>query len=191
MRKQIERAAYDIRSVITSYEGKHNHEVPEARRSNSICSGGTAKFPAHNSQTSFVTSEFTSLKPEPDKLVPRLRDNFEIYCEYLKSKSLRCTDDSEFLPLYQMMLQSSAPFLPGAFGLNTQQVIPMTKLSQELPIPYPTELGHSNFVVADDDISRFQCIGHEREIDAMKALRDPKQEVHSYGSPDSTLCYHQ
>ena len=31
MRKHVERAPQDIKSVITTYEGKHNHEVPEER----------------------------------------------------------------------------------------------------------------------------------------------------------------
>ncbi|CAK9314609.1 unnamed protein product [Citrullus colocynthis] len=31
VRKHIERASHDIRAVITTYEGKHNHEVPVAR----------------------------------------------------------------------------------------------------------------------------------------------------------------
>lgn len=33
MRKHVERAAHDTRAVITTYEGKHNHDVPAARGS--------------------------------------------------------------------------------------------------------------------------------------------------------------
>ncbi|KAE8688822.1 putative WRKY transcription factor 26 [Hibiscus syriacus] len=33
VRKHVERASHDLRAVITSYEGKHNHDVPSARRS--------------------------------------------------------------------------------------------------------------------------------------------------------------
>ncbi|MED6125056.1 hypothetical protein PIB30_064839 [Stylosanthes scabra] len=33
VRKHVERAANDIKSVITTYEGKHNHDVPAARGS--------------------------------------------------------------------------------------------------------------------------------------------------------------
>lgn len=33
VRKHVERASHDTRSVITTYEGKHNHDVPAARGS--------------------------------------------------------------------------------------------------------------------------------------------------------------
>lgn len=33
MRKHVERASQDMRAVITTYEGKHNHDVPAARGS--------------------------------------------------------------------------------------------------------------------------------------------------------------
>ncbi|KAK8959794.1 putative WRKY transcription factor 33 [Platanthera guangdongensis] len=33
VRKHIERASHDLRAVITTYEGKHNHDVPAARGS--------------------------------------------------------------------------------------------------------------------------------------------------------------
>nr|QRX38921.1 transcription factor WRKY24 [Lilium regale] len=34
VRKHVERASHDLKSVITTYEGKHNHDVPAARNSN-------------------------------------------------------------------------------------------------------------------------------------------------------------
>ncbi|KAE8696598.1 putative WRKY transcription factor 26 [Hibiscus syriacus] len=33
VRKHVERASHDLRAVITTYEGKHNHDVPAARGS--------------------------------------------------------------------------------------------------------------------------------------------------------------
>lgn len=38
MRKHVERASHDLRAVITTYEGKHNHDVPAARGSGSHAS---------------------------------------------------------------------------------------------------------------------------------------------------------
>ena len=31
VRKHVERASHDLRAVITTYEGKHNHDVPVGR----------------------------------------------------------------------------------------------------------------------------------------------------------------
>ncbi|TVU09975.1 EcWRKY-10 [Eragrostis curvula] len=39
VRKHVERASHDLKSVITTYEGKHNHEVPAARNSGQAGSG--------------------------------------------------------------------------------------------------------------------------------------------------------
>ncbi|KAK7395031.1 hypothetical protein VNO78_15573 [Psophocarpus tetragonolobus] len=47
VRKHVERAAHDIKAVITTYEGKHNHDVPAAR--------GSAGYNANrNSQNSNI-----------------------------------------------------------------------------------------------------------------------------------------
>ncbi|KAK7259848.1 hypothetical protein RIF29_25463 [Crotalaria pallida] len=36
VRKHVERASHDLKSVITTYEGKHNHDVPAARTSSHV-----------------------------------------------------------------------------------------------------------------------------------------------------------
>ncbi|XP_073150706.1 probable WRKY transcription factor 2 [Henckelia pumila] len=36
VRKHVERACHDFKSVITTYEGKHNHDVPAARNSSHV-----------------------------------------------------------------------------------------------------------------------------------------------------------
>ncbi|KAL1195233.1 putative WRKY transcription factor 2 [Cardamine amara subsp. amara] len=40
VRKHVERASHDLKSVITTYEGKHNHDVPAARNSSHGGGGG-------------------------------------------------------------------------------------------------------------------------------------------------------
>ncbi|XP_058113083.1 probable WRKY transcription factor 2 [Magnolia sinica] len=39
VRKHVERASHDLKSVITTYEGKHNHDVPAARNNSHVNSG--------------------------------------------------------------------------------------------------------------------------------------------------------
>ncbi|EPS60712.1 hypothetical protein M569_14089, partial [Genlisea aurea] len=40
VRKHVERASHDPKAVITTYEGKHNHDVPAGRSNNNHDSGG-------------------------------------------------------------------------------------------------------------------------------------------------------
>ncbi|XP_050213722.1 probable WRKY transcription factor 33 [Mercurialis annua] len=47
VRKHVERASHDTRAVITTYEGKHNHDVPAARGS-----GYASNRPTFNANTS-------------------------------------------------------------------------------------------------------------------------------------------
>ncbi|KAK1273852.1 putative WRKY transcription factor 2 [Acorus gramineus] len=43
VRKHVERASHDLKSVITTYEGKHNHDVPAARNSSHANSGSSGQ----------------------------------------------------------------------------------------------------------------------------------------------------
>jgi len=205
VRKHIERAADDIRSVITSYEGKHNHEVPGSRNSNNIYCGRNTRYPELNTLTPFMASGSAGTKPEPQALVPCAGNNFDICNEYLKTSSLGSVIGSETMVLSPcpMMIQPppASPFL--AFGMNNhreaQQVIPMASFDQELPVSYPMEFSHSNYTWDGYDLSCLKSIspgfrssaGHGPEMNSMVTFKNPKQEVHRYGSPDSALSYAQ
>ncbi|CAN4102556.1 unnamed protein product [Withania somnifera] len=64
VRKHVERASHDLKSVITTYEGKHNHDVPAARNSSHVNSG------ASNTHPTQVTSPAQNYihRPEPAQL---------------------------------------------------------------------------------------------------------------------------
>ncbi|CAL5084981.1 unnamed protein product [Urochloa decumbens] len=47
VRKHVERASHDPKSVITTYEGKHNHEVPASRNANHEMSTAPMKPAVH------------------------------------------------------------------------------------------------------------------------------------------------
>lgn len=61
VRKHVERASHDLKSVITTYEGKHNHDVPAARSSSHV----------NSSTSSTVTAQAASSvqRPEPSSQV--------------------------------------------------------------------------------------------------------------------------
>ncbi|KAF3453229.1 hypothetical protein FNV43_RR03669 [Rhamnella rubrinervis] len=61
VRKHVERASHDLKSVITTYEGKHNHDVPAARNSSHINSNNNV--PA--SQASGAVVQTHIHRPEP------------------------------------------------------------------------------------------------------------------------------
>lgn len=62
VRKHVERASNDIKAVITTYEGKHNHDVPAARNSSHDSAGPGSQFHAGNNA---VTS---SSLPKPSAI---------------------------------------------------------------------------------------------------------------------------
>lgn len=80
VRKHVERASHDLRAVITTYEGKHNHDVPAARGSgsqavnrplpdnnNNNSNAGMAIRPSamnHLSNNS-ITNSFRNQRPPP------------------------------------------------------------------------------------------------------------------------------
>ncbi|KAK7276081.1 hypothetical protein RIF29_17213 [Crotalaria pallida] len=59
VRKHVERASHDLRAVITTYEGKHNHDVPAARGSGNH----SLNRPMPNNNTSNTTT--TAIRPMP------------------------------------------------------------------------------------------------------------------------------
>ncbi|XP_076942560.1 putative WRKY transcription factor 2 [Bidens hawaiensis] len=69
VRKHVERASHDLKSVITTYEGKHNHDVPVARNSSHVNSTITQPQPVQPSQVQHTVARFErphyGLQPGP------------------------------------------------------------------------------------------------------------------------------
>ncbi|KAL3508296.1 hypothetical protein ACH5RR_027697 [Cinchona calisaya] len=64
VRKHVERASHDLKSVITTYEGKHNHDVPAARNSSHVNSGASGTLPI---QAATAVQSYVH-RPEPSQL---------------------------------------------------------------------------------------------------------------------------
>ncbi|ONM22522.1 putative WRKY transcription factor 34 isoform X1 [Zea mays] len=86
VRKHVERASHDLKSVITTYEGKHNHEVPAARNSGQGSSSAPSasqavgshrrQEPAQASFAHFGTASFSSFGLPPSGQLGPTTGNF-------------------------------------------------------------------------------------------------------------------
>ncbi|KAI3867940.1 hypothetical protein MKW92_049901 [Papaver armeniacum] len=78
VRKHVERAANNIRSVITTYEGKHNHDIPAARGSYRHSSNNnTSSSNSNNSSITNVAMSTSSNEQVPYTL--EMMQNSESY----------------------------------------------------------------------------------------------------------------
>ncbi|XP_050206559.1 probable WRKY transcription factor 2 [Mercurialis annua] len=65
VRKHVERASHNLKYVITTYEGKHNHEVPAAKNSSLSSSGNNLSQANTNTQSPLTLARNTHrIKPE-------------------------------------------------------------------------------------------------------------------------------
>ncbi|GER56972.1 WRKY DNA-binding protein [Striga asiatica] len=75
VRKHVERASHDLKSVITTYEGKHNHDVPAARNSSHANSGPTNQH--HTPAATAVTSGHVQRAEPPSQMHAAAMARFE------------------------------------------------------------------------------------------------------------------
>ncbi|CAL0328054.1 unnamed protein product [Lupinus luteus] len=126
VRKHVERASHDLKYVITTYEGKHNHEVPTARNNNQISSSDGHLPPSGANAQMALTLTGNGTIPKPETQVQSLASHFdrkhEISNEFLRS-NLVGSFNSEMKfghpSMYQMKyspLNNPMPY--GSYGLN-------------------------------------------------------------------------
>nr|USN24506.1 WRKY transcription factor [Panax notoginseng] len=72
VRKHVERASHDLKSVITTYEGKHNHDVPAARNSSHANPGISNSGPSQSA----AAVQTQAHRPDPSQVqnnMPRFK----------------------------------------------------------------------------------------------------------------------
>ncbi|KAI3705978.1 hypothetical protein L1987_76229 [Smallanthus sonchifolius] len=120
VRKHVERASDDLKAVLTTYEGKHNHELPAARNRThghpTMDHGTAANTP--NQQLPKITSI-----PKPEPLVQdlHLRYNQKLNHDSIPSNFIGNFDPLSFnpvLPDFPMSLPPSATMVHNGFGYN-------------------------------------------------------------------------
>ncbi|CAB4316099.1 unnamed protein product [Prunus armeniaca] len=194
VRKHVERASHNLKFVITTYEGKHNHEVPAARNSNHINSNGGNAHPSTANAQPALALPRSSNNPKPETQVQDLAPHFdrkpEFHEEYLRSSFLgNFNNDLKFgVPsIYQMKyppLQNTMPY--SSFGLHANHgvthqagsVVPDFPISLPLNLPPSGNLPLSGF---DFNNGKSVCpvqpyfSGQQLQEDDIRFLK-PKQE---------------
>ncbi|KAH7543461.1 hypothetical protein FEM48_Zijuj02G0186600 [Ziziphus jujuba var. spinosa] len=125
-RKHVEMASHNRKCAITTYEGKHNHEVPAARNSNHInSSSGNVPPAAANAQPSLTLPRNAHI-PKPEAQVQDLARQFDRKPEF-SNEYLRPTFPGSFAndmkfgspSIYQMKFPPSQGVMSyDSFGLK-------------------------------------------------------------------------
>nr|URH10281.1 WRKY22 [Phoebe bournei] len=166
VRKHVERASHDLKSVITTYEGKHNHEVPVARNSSHINSGNGNAPSAPNAQPPVnlsVATNFSKPEPQVHDLAPRFERKPEVE-EYLRLSCIgRFVGDINLgaSSCYDMKLPALQPASFGSFGHNgVNQSVAAAQVDMEFPYTFPMGLHRPmNLPLAGIDYSDGRSMG--------------------------------
>nr|KYP64163.1 putative WRKY transcription factor 2 [Cajanus cajan] len=193
VRKHVERASHNLKFVITTYEGKHNHEVPTARTNNQMNSSdgpsganghvaltlpGSASIPKQ--ETHQTLAHHFDRKPDfgHEFLRPGLVGSFGT--------------DMKFGPssLCQMKYPSLNNTMPyGSYGLNPDrcaapQAGSIASMFPDFPMPLPLNLPPSgNFSLAGLNFNCVKPMNHVQSYLSGQQVKDidtgflrPKQE---------------
>lgn len=106
VRKHVERASHDLRAVITTYEGKHNHDVPVAR-------GYAVNRPPSNNNNSNVPVQV--IKPSPITN----HSNYTVNYSNPQYHSTRLPTTQNQAPFTLEMMQDPGSFSFTGFGKPT------------------------------------------------------------------------
>ncbi|MCL7037324.1 hypothetical protein MKW94_012234 [Papaver nudicaule] len=105
VRKHVERASHDLRAVITTYEGKHNHDVPAARGS------GMSRQQQQQPATANTT---IGSSHDNSAVMPSIVRPYTTSLLVNNGHSYRNDNNQGQTPFTLEMLQSS----PGSFGFS-------------------------------------------------------------------------
>jgi len=109
VRKHVERAAHDIKAVITTYEGKHNHDVPLGR--------GVSSSSINRTSLNNNTCNVTPIRPSAVTNYSTLAN----FTNSLHDSKLSTSENQEHFQLD--MLMNSRSFLDRSIGpiTNSEQ----------------------------------------------------------------------
>lgn len=188
VRKHVERASHNLKYVITTYEGKHNHEVPAARNSNTMNSGGGSLSQiTTNTQPALALARNTGPKPETQiqDFVPGFNRKPVFNNDYLRpsfagnfSNGMKL-GASTIYPLKYPTFQHTMPY--GPFEINrsaTHHSGSIASLVPDFPISLPSSINASvGLSLAGADFNyNGKPIGQSQALLSGQQMVKPKQE---------------
>ncbi|XP_062014963.1 WRKY transcription factor WRKY24-like [Rosa rugosa] len=124
VRKHVERASHDLRAVITTYEGKHNHDVPAARGSGSA----NRPLPSHNTNNNNMNNNHnvpTAMRPMTHHSTNNTANNNPL-------DNLRLPTSEGQAPFTLEMLQSPASYGFAGFDNPMGSYMNQTQLNDNM-----------------------------------------------------------
>ncbi|GAU34027.1 hypothetical protein TSUD_16150 [Trifolium subterraneum] len=189
VRKHVERASHNLKYILTTYEGKHNHDVPTARNNNHISANDVALASSRaNVHASGIPKSETH-----QTLAPHFDRKPDFANEFLRSSLMGSfSNDMNFGPssISQMNYSSLNSVIPfGAYGTNhdhgvAPQAGPIASIFPEFPMPLPMNLPSSgnfslpgiNFNYAQPMNSIQSYLSGQLVMDIDAGFLRPKQE---------------
>ncbi|XP_071728619.1 WRKY transcription factor 44-like [Rutidosis leptorrhynchoides] len=136
VRKHVERASDDLKSVLTTYEGKHNHEIPAARNTTHPNTDTSTTPNNTNPPLSKITN---IIKPEPQALDLPLSFNTKFNNEYMPSNFVPGPTKFDASSMYQ------EKFIPFQNPLPFNSVLPDFPISVPMTTPSSANMVHAGF----------------------------------------------
>ena len=192
VRKHVERASHNLKYVLTTYEGKHNHEVPAARNNNHISSSDVG---LSSTCANVLPGSAVIPKSETHQTLPSHFDRKPDFSnDFLRSSLMgSLSNDMKFGPssISQMNYSSLNNIIPyGAYGTSPDHVAvpqtgPIASMFPEFQMPLPLNLPSSgNYSLAGINFNYARPMSSIQSYLSGQQLRDmdtgflrPKQEL--------------
>ena len=209
MRKHVERASHDLKAVITTYEGKHNHEVPVTRNNSQINSCFNMQ-PASNAQNSGTLAGPANLSIADLRVFQHTEKRPEFGCDFKSGytdgilvNQLAGTSlgyDIKSPNLQHMHLASFGLEINPMEAFHTSSIL---NIVHDYPVSTSPDLYRPNISLPSSDLNQGRFIlselqpflRHQQPREGTLRYKQPKQEVNSenynspVGAPSDSLAF--
>jgi WRKY transcription factor 2 len=165
VRKHVERGPRNLKHVITTYEGKHDHEVPASRNSSrGYSAGSNLSLTAGDTQPALALARNT--KAQVQEFAPSFYRKPVFNNDYLRSKDFPGNFSNEMnlwsSSIYSVKFPPIQNVMPyDSFGFNNHHLAGNHSGSVAPPVPdFPRSLSPCLQTAANLSLARDDCRSH-------------------------------